>query len=72
MSIEAKTRVKAFAFFIIPPLATEGWMKRETGISLKLIRQHVDLAQIKMTDRMFPQKEEKALQKSLLVPKKFL
>lgn len=42
--------MEAFTFFIIPPLATELWMQRQTGVSLKLIRQCVDLTRIKLTD----------------------
>lgn len=48
---EAETRLEAFTFFIIPPLATEGWMQGQIGVSLKLIRQHVDFTQIKSTPK---------------------
>lgn len=34
---QAQMNAEAFTFFITPPLATEGWMQRQTSVGLKLM-----------------------------------
>lgn len=49
-SVSGQDESGGIYIFYHPPFGYRGWMQRQTGVSLKLIRQRVDLAQIKSTD----------------------